>query len=94
MVIRKDRRQGKAMAGPFTLEEILKRAIQKEIESQRLYNELGQKMTNDAAKDALRLLYQQEQGHQKVLEQYQRGELKGGMLSRGQTIDYKIAEHL
>jgi rubrerythrin len=29
-----------------------------------------------------------------MLEQYQRGELKAGTLSREQIIDYKIAEHL
>jgi rubrerythrin len=82
------------MAAQFTLKEILERAIQKEIASQRLYSDLSQKMTNDAAKDALRQLSRQEQGHQSMLEQYQRGELKGGMLSRRQVIDYKIAEHL
>jgi rubrerythrin len=82
------------MAAQFTLEEILERAIQKEIESQHLYSDLSQKMTNDAAKDALQQLSGQEQGHQSILEQYQRGELKGGTLSRRQVIDYKIAEHL
>jgi rubrerythrin len=82
------------MAAQFTLKEILERAIQKEIASQRLYSDLSQKMSNDAAKDALRQLSRQEQGHQSMLEQYQRGELKGGMLSRRQVIDYKIAEHL
>ena len=51
-------------------------------------------MTNDAAKDAFRQLSQQEQGHQKILEQYQRGEFKAGTLSREHVIDYKIAEHL
>jgi rubrerythrin len=64
------------MAAQFTLKEILERAIQKEIESQRLYSDLSQKMTNDAAKDALRRLSQQEQEHQDLLEQYQGGELK------------------
>jgi rubrerythrin len=82
------------MAAQFTLKEILERAIQKEIASQRLYSDLSQKMTNDAAKDALRQLSRQEQGHQSMLEQYQRGELKEGTLSRRQVIDYKIAEHL
>jgi rubrerythrin len=81
------------MAAQFTLKEILERAIQKEIESQRLYSDLSQKMTNGAAKDALRQLSQQEQGHRNMLEQYQRGELKAGTLSQEQVIDYKIAEH-
>jgi rubrerythrin len=82
------------MATQFTLHEILERAIQKEIESQRLYRDLSQKMTDDAARDALRQLSQQEQGHQTFLEKYLRGEFEAGALGRGQVIDYKIAEHL
>ena len=82
------------MSDQLTLKEVLGKAIQKEIESQRLYSDLSQKMTNDAAKDALRQLSQQEQGHQNMLEQYQRGEFKAGTLGMGQVIDYKIAEHL
>ena len=82
------------MATHFTLNEILERAIQKEIGSQRLYSNLSQKMTNDAARYALEQLVQQEQGHQNILEQYQRGELKAGTLSGGEAVDYKIAEHL
>ena len=84
---------GVTMATQFTLNQILERAIQKEIESQHLYSELGQRMTNDAAKDALRQLSQQEQRHQNMLEQYRQGELKAGILSQGQVIDYKIGEH-
>jgi rubrerythrin len=82
------------MAGELTVGEVLKRAIQREMESQNLYSELSRKMTDDAAKDAFRQLYRQEQGHQKRLEQYQRGELKSGALSRGQAVDYRIAEYL
>ena len=81
------------MVTKFTVNRILEIAIQKEIESQHLYNELGQKVTNDAAKDTLRQLSQQEQRHQIVLEQYRQGELKEGILSGGQVIDYKITEH-
>jgi rubrerythrin len=88
-----NRLEHKAMAAQFTLKEILEKSIQKEIESQHLYSDLSQKMTNDAAKDALRQLSQQEQGHQRMLEQYQRGGLKTGTLGRGQVIDYKISEH-
>ncbi len=82
------------MANELTVGEVLARAIQREIESQDLYRELGRKMTDDAAKAAFRQLYRQEQGHQKRLEQYQRGELKSGALSRGQAVDYRIAEYL
>ncbi len=51
-------------------------------------------MTDETAKDAFLQLAQQEQGHQKLLEEYQRGELKEGTLSSGQVVDYKIAEKL
>lgn len=81
------------MATQFTLKEVLEMAIQKEIEAQHLYINLSQKMNTDAAKDALLELAQQEQGHQNLLEQYLRGELDEGALSRGQVVDYKIAEH-
>ena len=81
------------MVTKLTFNQILDMAIQKEIESQNFYTELSQKMTNDAAKDILRQLSQQEQRHQSILEQYQRGELKSGTLSKGQVLDYKLAEH-
>ena len=82
------------MTTQFSLNEILEKAIQKEIHSQYLYSNLRQKMTNDAAKDTLQQLSQQEQGHQIILKQYQRGEVKTGTLSREQVIDYKIVESL
>lgn len=81
------------MVTKFTVNRILEIAIQKEIESQHLYNELSQKVTNDTAKDTIQQLSQQEQRHQNVLEQYRQGKLKGGILGGGQVIDYKIAEH-
>lgn len=82
------------MAEQFTISEILEKAIQKEIESQLFYTDLSRKMNNQIAKEALQELAQQEQKHQNLLEQYKRGKLKTGMLSMGQVIDYKIAEHL
>ena len=77
-----------------TLQNILKKAVQKEIESQLLYTTLSQKVEDKAAKDAFQELVQQEKGHQNLLEQYLRGELKEGALSSGHPVDYKIAEHL
>ena len=82
------------MATHLTLEKVLEKAIQKEIDSQRLYGNLSQQITDEAAKDAFQELARQEQGHQQLLEQYLRGELKEGTLSRGQVVDYKIAELL
>ena len=82
------------MAIQFTLDEILGKAIQKEIGSRLLYDDLSQKMKDQVAKDAFRELARQEQGHQNLLEQYQRGELGTEVLCREQAVDYKIAEHL
>jgi len=82
------------MVTHLTLKEVLEKAIQKEIDSQRFYINLSQQMTDEAIKDAFQELARQEEGHQNLLEQYLRGEFKRGMLIMGQVIDYKIAEHL
>jgi rubrerythrin len=84
---------GVVMATQCTLNHILEMAMQMEIESQHMYSELGRQVTGDAPKDVLRQLVRQEQRHQRVLEQYQRGDLKAGTLSQAQVVDYKIAEH-
>lgn len=82
------------MVTQLTLKEVLEKAIQKEVEARLLYVDLSQKVNNKAAEESFQELAQQEQGHQNLLEQYRRGELKDGALSRGQVVDYKIAEHL
>lgn len=82
------------MATQLTLKELLEKAIRKEVGAQLLYTDLSRKVNNEAAKDALQDLVRQEQGHQKLLEQYLRGELKEGALNHEQVIDYKIAEGL
>ena len=82
------------MVTQLTLKEVLGKAIRKETESQLLYLELSQRVNKEAAKEAFQRLAREEQGHQRLLEQYLRGELKEGVLSHGQAIDYKIAEHL
>ena len=82
------------MANYLTMKEVFKKAIQKEIDSQRLYRNLSQQMTDEAARETLQELKRQEYGHQQLLEQYLRGELKGGALSIEEVIDYKIAERL
>jgi len=88
-----EKQEDAAMVTKLTLKEVLEMAIQKEIEAQHLYIDLSQKINTDAAKDALLELARQEQEHQNLLEQYLRGELEEGALSRGQVVDYKIAEH-
>lgn len=79
---------------PMTLREVLRQAIQKEIASWLLYNDLSRKLKPETAKEAFRQLAQEEKGHQGLLERYLRGEIKEGELSPGQVVDYKIAEHL
>ncbi|MBI2980475.1 MAG: ferritin family protein [Chloroflexi bacterium] len=82
------------MVTQITFKELLGNAIQREIESQRLYTSLKQKVNEPAAKDAFQELARQEKGHQNWLEQYLRGEFKAGILGSDRVIDYKIAEHL
>jgi len=82
------------MVTRLTLKEVLEKAIQKEVESRLVYINLSQRVSDEAAKYAFQELARQEQEHQDRLEQYLRGELKEGALSRGQVIDYKIAEKL
>jgi rubrerythrin len=82
------------MVTQLTLQEVLERAIRREAASRVLYIDLGQKVKEEAARDVFQELARQEQGHQYVLEEYWRGEVKEGALSAGQAIDYRIAEHL
>jgi Rubrerythrin len=71
------------MSTQFTLNEILDKAIQKEILSRLLHIDLSQRMKDEVSKNAFQELAQQEQKHQNRLEQYRRGELKAGILSGG-----------
>ena len=76
------------------LKEVLGKAIQREIDSQRLYTDLENKVREESAKYAFKELVEQEREHQTILEQYLRGELKKGALGRGHVVDFKIAERL
>lgn len=78
----------------MTLEKVLRKAVQKEIASWLLYNDLSRRMSQEVARDAFKQLAQQEKSHQNRLEQYLRGEIKEGALGGGQAVDYKIAEYL
>jgi rubrerythrin len=82
------------MVSKFTLEKILERAIQKEIDSQTLYNTLSNRVRGQYARAALLDLAKYEKEHQLILERYRRGDLKEGAPSRDNVIDYRIAEHL
>jgi rubrerythrin len=82
------------MATRLTVQSILKKAIEKEIESQNLYRDLSQRVTETAAKDAFIQLSKEEKGHEELLRKYQRGEIGMGRLRQTSLLDYKIAEHL
>lgn len=82
------------MAIQLSLRDILEKAIQKEIESQRLYADLSEQVRDESARTAFQELVRQELGHQNLLESYLKGELKEGALDIGYKVDYKIAEHL
>ncbi len=82
------------MAEELTLQGVLERAIQKEIDSQALYRTLSRRVSNRYARDALQELAKYEKEHQLMLESYRRGELKEGALKASQVIDYRIAEYL
>jgi rubrerythrin len=82
------------MKNELTIEDVLSRAIQKEIDSQELYRDLGRRVTNDTARDMFRELVKVERKHEDLLRRYQRGELGEGALKKGHVIDYRIAEHL
>ncbi len=77
----------------MTLERVLRKAIQKEIASWLLYNDLSRRMSQEIAQDTFKKLAQQEKSHQNRLEQYLRGEIKEGALSHDQAVDYRLTEH-
>jgi rubrerythrin len=82
------------MAARLTVQAILEKAIEKEIESQQLYEGLSQKVTKAAARDAFITLKREEQGHEELLRRYLSGGLGEGGLGKEQVLDYKIAEYL
>ncbi len=78
----------------ITLGEVLARAIEKEIGSQMVYQSLSQRVSQKATRDVFLELAQQERGHQRLLEKYQRGKLERGALGPDHIVDYHIAERL
>ena len=77
-----------------TLNYILQKAIQKEIEAQNLYHDLSQKMENEASRDLLMQLVKAETKHEELLQKYHSGELGEEALKSEQILDYRIVEHL
>ena len=82
------------MTTRLTVQSVLEKAIEKEIEAQHLYRDLSQKMTDAAAKDAFGQLSREEKSHEELLRKYLRGEIGVGGLKKDSVLDYKIAEYL
>lgn len=82
------------MAEKLTLDNVLDRAILREIEAQELYRRLEQTAADDAARDMFRQLSQVEKKHEELLHKYRRGELGEGALKGEHVLDYRITEHL
>ena len=82
------------MVTQLTLRQVLEEAIRKEIASHSLYIGLRQRVRRQAVKDAFQALAKQEETHRQVLEDYLSGRFKGGALSTGVVVDYKIADCL
>ena len=80
--------------GEITVDEILKVAIEKEVEAQCFYRSLAERTENKTTKTALEALAQWEQFHKEQLEQYKLGEIKEGTLEASEVVDYKIVEKL
>ena len=82
------------MTESLTLEKVLKRAVNKEIEAQRFYIGLSEMVNDSVARDAFQMLSREEKVLQDRLEQHLRGDLKHGALSTKHVVDYRIAELL
>jgi len=78
------------------IQDILKTAIQREIDAFTLYNTTAAKVDNQHARDLLTELAQQEEGHRAKLEGLLHGRIFK-VLSKEQkqkVIDYKITDYL
>ena len=78
----------------LTIEEVLRKCIAREIQSQVLYKDLASRVRISATEYALSLLIHQEEEHQRILESYLAGNLSEGALGLRHVVDYKLAEHL
>ncbi len=82
------------MATRLTVQSVLEKAIEKEIEAQHLYQDLSSKVTETVAKDAFSQLSREEKGHEALLRKYLRGEIGEGGLQKDSVLDYKITDYL
>jgi rubrerythrin len=82
------------MDNKLTLKEVLEGAIQKEIMARFLYIGLRQRVKKQASRDVFQALAEQEEVHQRILEDFMHGFFKESSLSFGLVVDQKIAELL
>jgi rubrerythrin len=82
------------MDNKLTLKEVIEGAIQKEIMSRFLYIGLRQRVKKQASRDIFQALAEQEEVHQRILQDFLRGLYKEGSLNFGLVVDSKIAEYL
>jgi rubrerythrin len=82
------------MARQLTFRDVLEEAIKKELDSQMVYKGLEARVKNQSAREAFKLLAEEEAKHKRLLEDYLEGKLRDGTLSVVLEVDYKIAENL
>jgi rubrerythrin len=77
----------------ITVLYVIDKAIEKEIEAQNMYRELGDESTEPAAKDMFQQLTAVEKKHEDLLRRYLSGDLGQQGLKKDAALDYRIAEH-
>ncbi len=82
------------MPSGLTVMEVLRTGVQREIESQQLYTELGGMVRDTQAKYVFTKLVREEKRHQDILERFLKGGMQAGMLKPDEVLDYRVAESL
>ncbi len=82
------------MPSGLTVTEVLRTGVQREIESQKLYTELGGMVRDTQAKYVFTKLVREEKRHQDILERFLAGGIQAGMLKPDEVLDYRVAESL
>ncbi len=76
------------------LDKLIDTAIQREEEAYSFYTDLGKKVDDKTAKDALKSLAADEKKHKEFLVSYKSGKAGAGALKMSTVIDYQIAQHV
>ena len=81
------------MTEEITVQYVIDKAIEKEIEAQTMYHNLAEASRDEAAKDMFRQLTGVEKKHEDLLRRYLSGDLGEEGLKKEAVLDYRIAEH-